>query len=164
MVELPRFDGAAVEAAGAAADVEGWEADVAAGLVPRPEKRELVGAGALVVVGPELVAVAVLAAGAAVDAAVGNVPVADVVGAEEGLPRLENKEGVAAALVVAGPCPEAGVPPGWFWPMLENRLLIGAAEVVVGVPLAPPGLNKLEAVPPLVEAGCEVPVCDVEDA
>jgi len=40
-VELARLEAAGVEAAGAAVDVEGWKVDVAAGLVPRPVKREL---------------------------------------------------------------------------------------------------------------------------
>ena len=142
-VEPPRFRVAAVEVAGAAADVEGWKADVAAGLTPRPEKRELVGAGALVVAAPRLVAIAELAAGGAVDAAVVDATATCVVVVAEGcLPRLENKEDVGAALVIAGPAPAASVPPDWLWPILENGLLMGAADVVLGVLLAPSRLNE----------------------
>ena len=161
-VELPRFRATVVEVAGAAADVEGWGADVAAGLTPRPEKKELVGAGALVVAAPRLVAVAELAAGGAVDAAAVDAA-AGVVVAEGCLPRLENKEGVGAALVIAGPAPAASVPPDWLWPTLENRLLMGAADVVVGVLLALSRLNKPGVAPALVVTVCEVPDCGVED-
>ena len=163
-VELPKFRVAVVEVAGAAADVEGWEADVAADLTPRSEKRELAGAGALVVAAPRPVAVAELAAGGAVDAAVVDAAAASVVAVAEGcLPRLENKEDVGAALVIAGPALAASVPPDWLWPILENRLLMGAADVVVGVLLAPSRLNKPGAVPALVVTICEVPDCGVED-
>ena len=163
-VEPPRFGAAVVEVAGAAADVEDWEMDVAAGLTPRPEKRELVGAGALVVAAPRPVAVAELAAGGAVDAAVVDAAAASVVAVAEGcLPRLENKEDVGAVLVIAGPALAASVPPDWLWPILENRLLMGAADVVVGVFLALSGLNKPEVVPALVVTVCEVPNCRVVD-
>lgn len=163
-VELPKFRDAVVEVAGAAADVEGWEADVAAGLTPRSEKRELAGAGALVVAAPRLVAVAELAAGRAVDAAVVDAAAAGVVVVAEGcLPRLENKEDVGAVLVIAGPAPAASVLPDWLWPILENRLLMGAADVVAGVLLVPSRLNKPGVVPALVVTICEVPDCGVED-
>ena len=137
---------------------------MAAGLTPRPEKRELVRAGALVVAALRLLAVAKLAAGGAVDAAVVDAAAAGVVVVAEGcLPRLENKEDVGAALAIAGPVPAASVPPGWLWPILENRLLMGVADVVVGVFLAPSGLNKPGVVPAFVVTVCEVPNCRVED-
>lgn len=137
---------------------------MAAGLTPRSEKRELAGAGALVVAAPRPVVVAELAAGRAVDAAVVDAAAAGVVVVAEGcLPRLENKEDVGAVLAIAGPAPAASVPPDWLWPILENRLLMGAADVVVGVLLAPSRLNKLGAVPALVVTICEVPDCGVED-
>lgn len=162
-VELPKFRDAVVEVAGAAADVEGWEADVTAGLTPRSEKRELAGAGALVVAAPRLVAVAELAAGRAVDAAVVDAAAAGVVVVAEGcLPRLENKE-VGAVLVIAGPAPAASDLPDWLWPILENRLLMDAADVVARVLLAPSRLNKPGVVPALVVTICEVPDCGVED-